>query len=166
MKTAQSTSKTTQASGKPVKSQEPKATTPQSSLIEQQASQIEQLTNMVNMLMKTTDQGQLRRLQEKEGREIKPEVRLTKVGDKIVVHRTKLKTNKVRVHKGDIIEDQSFDVTYNDGTTEEWQLSDFTWTSEYTKPYKVKSTIVKDGVTTFVVDVDGEELEIESTFVN
>lgn len=137
------------------------------SVVLQQAQQIQQMQEMIDLLMKTADQGQLRREMEKDKKPIVHTIRLRQVGDKVIVSwSNRMITNKVMVHKGDIREDQTFEVTYHDGTSEIFNLQDYAWSYEMTEPLSVLETREKDGKKFYTVEWEGHRIEMEETFVN
>lgn len=164
MKQAQQGS-TPRTSDQPVKSM-PKKVDDSTKTVASQQAQIDQLTEMVNILTRTADQGQLRRLMAQKEQEIVKQLRLREIRGKLVVKWTPLLTNDVYVYKGDVYEDQTLEVTYLDGETDKFSLKDYNRAYKMTDWLDIKGKTVKADGTYYTVDYKGEEVEIEETYIN
>lgn len=120
----------------------------------------------IDALKKSVDQTAFNSAVASQRKDERPCIRLRLVDDKPLKSWTNMLTNDVKVHQGEIIENQTVKLTFLDGTTKETSYNLAFNTKNRTGWIPVVAKTVRDGKTFYTIEYEEKEYDIEETFIN
>lgn len=135
-------------------------------LVQKMQEQNAEKDRTIEALKKSVDQAAFNSAVAMQKKDERPCIRLRLVDGKPLKSWTNMITNDVKVYQGEIIENQTVNLTFLDGTTKETSYSLAFNTKNRTEWLPVVSKSQRDGKTFYTIEWEGKEHDIEETFIN